>query len=406
MKKLTIKNAKYLNYAGIVLLSVYGIINSFKGNDFHVFLEAAQRLRVGENIYAPIHNHLQYFYSPLFALLLLPFSFLPYWVGCCFWTLFSMFCLADSYKQVVQYFDKTILTTWQLALWPILVFFLSASAILDNNKMVQMTPFFLWSCLKAVEYTNKKYFLRAGALLALAINIKLLPVFFVPYLLYRGYWQTFFFCILFSAIYLFIPVPFIGHQQNSFLLHQWANLINPFNTIHTDMLQNKEDLASVIMSLVGPDPVANSDISAQTYRKGLWVANIVRVFFVLLTVLFLQTLPFKKPPNSLFQIWEIAYITLLIPLLFPRQHRYAFVFLLPAFIYLVYFFMQKRAENRIFYLLFLAAGFFLSPLLGRDIVGESLYNLFREFKVATFSVVTIGFILLLCPPKKLSLSPI
>ncbi len=403
MQPTIFKKNRVIDYAGLALLLVYGAIHCFKGNDFNVFLEAAERIKQGANIYDPLPGSLQYFYSPLFAILLWPFTFFPYWVGCLCWTAFSTFCLADACRLAMNYFDKKRLTAKQLVWWPRLIFLLALAAILDNYKMVQMTPFLLWGCLKSLQWIQGGKNLKAGALLALAVNIKLLPLFFIAYIIYRGHFKTFLFWILFSVVFIFLPVVFIGVQQNNFLLGQWVHFINPFSAVQTDMLFNKVDLGSAILDLNGNKAsLAVGDGSSMNNEpnNALLSANIARLLFVFGTLFFLKTPPFSPAKNLLFQIWEVAYLTLLIPLLFPRQHLYAFVFLLPAFTYLVYFFMLKRNDYKILFWIFLVAALFLSPLLGRDVVGADLYDFFRGYKVSTISVVVLAVVLFFCGPGK------
>ena len=61
---------------GIALIYIaLSIVSALDGGDFDVYLDAAIKLNNGDNIYAPpFIKGLQYFYSPLFALVLIPFS--------------------------------------------------------------------------------------------------------------------------------------------------------------------------------------------------------------------------------------------------------------------------------------------------------------------------------------------
>ena len=53
-------------------------------------------------------------------------------------------------------------------------------------------------------------------------------------------------------------------------------------------------------------------------------------FLILLTLLFLSTLPFRQSNSKAHTLYEISYIALIMPLIFPHQMKYAFYFLLPA----------------------------------------------------------------------------
>src|ERR1700685_3632205 len=92
-----------------VFLVINFTINAMGGVDFDVFLHAAAKLKDHQDIYqSPFIRGLQYFYSPLFALLLIPFSFLPYYIPECLWLILSCCCLCRIWILSGRYFNTTI----------------------------------------------------------------------------------------------------------------------------------------------------------------------------------------------------------------------------------------------------------------------------------------------------------
>src|SRR5207244_133993 len=70
----------------------------------------------------------------------------------------------------------------------------------------------------------------AGAgLIALGINIKLLPLVLIPYLVYRREYKTVAYSIIIYAGLLFLPVVIIGWERNMFLIKSWYSHLNPMN---------------------------------------------------------------------------------------------------------------------------------------------------------------------------------
>ncbi|HEV7423958.1 MAG TPA: glycosyltransferase family 87 protein, partial [Candidatus Paceibacterota bacterium] len=155
-------------------------------------MDAAARLKNHQDIYAPPYYHIyfQYFYSPLFALILLPFTFLPFSVFETLWVMFMFFCLYDIWKMSKEYFDIRNFSNQKNLVWLFGTLFFILSFILYNISQVQMTVFLLWATLCALKMFDKKRFLPGGILLGLVINIKIMPIIFLPYLIYRNQWRA------------------------------------------------------------------------------------------------------------------------------------------------------------------------------------------------------------------------
>ena len=103
----------------VVLLSPYLIVKSIYGGEFNTYLEAARQLRAGIDCYNIWLNHdngtaTQYGYSPLFATLLIPFTFLPSWVPCLLFLLadvvmlFRVFRLIGGWLQPKEFSKKNL----------------------------------------------------------------------------------------------------------------------------------------------------------------------------------------------------------------------------------------------------------------------------------------------------------
>ncbi|HET7819074.1 MAG TPA: hypothetical protein VFL70_07175, partial [Bacteroidia bacterium] len=140
------KNKQNLLFLVLLLYALAtSIITSLDGGDFDVYLEAAQKLSIKENIYAPpFIRGLQYYYSVFFALILIPFSFSTF-ISEVIWSILSYFFLYRIFTLIKTYFDFTLLTTKQYRTWVILTLILSLQFILYNVAMIQITFFLLWA---------------------------------------------------------------------------------------------------------------------------------------------------------------------------------------------------------------------------------------------------------------------
>lgn len=387
----------------VILITAFLCIkSSLNGGDFDIFLDAGLKIKNGENIYAPPYvRGLQYYYSPLFALILVPFTS-SFIITESLWLLLCAFLTYRTWVLSEKYFTTTTLSSKQMNLWRFLSFFIALQFILYNIDWVQMTAFLLWSVFEAIHLFKNKRSITGALLLALAINIKLLPLVFIPYLLYRAYYKETIYICLFSVILIFLPSIFIGNEYNSFLLTEWWKVINPTNTEH--LFETDPGTLSLV-SLI-PHLVYQNDMVNLAPDKVELLINGSRLLLVMITLLFLRTLPFKKENNALKSFWEIAYILLLIPLIFPHQQKYAFLFAIPLFIYLIYYFIStwhlpKTWTYKIVFALLILSSIVFSPLHGADIIGRPLYELSKEMRMLTICSLMLIPIALWCNPNKI-----
>jgi len=391
----------------IVLLLTWSVLSASHENDFDIYLDAGMKLNQRINFYLPPFKYdLPYLYSPFFALLLSPFSYLPFGVIEFFWMLFMFYSLFDLWKMSKSYFNLQILTQSQLKLWLAATIFYILTSTLFNISQVQMTVFICWTVFKCIHLLEKEKNIFASVLLALIINIKIMPIVFLPYLLYRKYYKAFSYTILFSLFFIFIPILFIGYEFHSLLLKSWWGEINPIankNLLETEKLY--QSVTSAIPVLLTPNTTSmglKRNILDLSLKNAQLIMNLVRVFLILLTLVFLNSLPFQKSKSKLNTYWEISYLFLIIPLIFPHQHKYAYFLLLPSFIYIIYFLIvqYKQYSNLLlFYFLLITIPF--TPFIGRDIIGNNLFDLFQFYRIMVFAALLLIPLLYYCHPKKL-----
>lgn len=392
----------------IVCWGVFCYIKALKGGDFDVYLDAAGKLLEGDNIYAPpFAKGLQYYYSVAFALFLGLFVDIPI-IAKFLWLVFSSWCVYRSWQIMNNFLQpKKLLPPRTFLFWQVIVFIVAARFLLYNFITLQLTLFLLWACLESVyqSYQGKEF--RAGVLLGVAINIKLLPLVVLPYLIYRSYYKAAA-LTLFTIVFLFFfPSLFIGFEENKFLLGEWVNIVNPFSA-ENSLKGNKlmHSLAAVIPAYLmepidgftGPRNLAA--FSEETIKL---LINGARGVLILLSLYFLRWPPFQK--KTLLHIWwEVAYLLLIVPLIFPHQQKYSFWFILPAVAYIALALLLKSQKQPTPYSkwLFLSLLISISPIIGRDILGTPLYDALQYYKI--LSLVTLCFIpfLVTFTPEKLS----
>ncbi|SEW23569.1 Protein of unknown function [Chitinophaga sp. YR573] len=405
---INMKYNKYLNFALLIIAVFYAIRSASEGHDFEVFVYAGGKILKGQNIYTPpFVQNLQYYYSPLFALLLSPFSYFLTIVPQLLWITLSYFLLYRIWNLSKEYFDVSVLSPKQMRLWLILSAFFALRFILIDIGYVQMTTLMLWATLESIRLIRRNHHILGAALLAFVINIKLLPLPFVAYLIYRKEFKTVFFIGVFYLVYLFLPAFYLGWQGNLDLVHQWFAIINPLNKEWTAEVEDgPSSLVALIpvylMETQGTMPFKRNFVNLP-FEQVMMILNIVRLAVVLLFFAFLRTLPFRKIETGIRQYWEMCYLFLVIPLLYPHQQQYAFLYTAPVFIYLSYYFIVnwtvvKEKMNIFLWILLGIAVVSFTPIIGRDVISGYAYEVLLHYRILPMAGMLFIPVLLICKP--------
>lgn len=201
---------KVFQFLVLGVLVLYVINQGKHGGDFQIYLGAAELLKNGENCYnvwITLDNgeFCGYSYSPFFALLLIPLTFLPQNLPQILWLLANLWFLTRSYKLFKLYLPLSSFSVKRYRIWFILGLLLSIRFILHNFEMIQMTIFLVYICLEMLYQVNKGNNLFAGFLLALGVIVKIVPIVFIPYLIYRKTYKPVLFGLLFILAFLLAP---------------------------------------------------------------------------------------------------------------------------------------------------------------------------------------------------------
>jgi hypothetical protein len=399
-------------FVGCLILIIFLVIESSNKGDFHIFLEASKSLMNGENIYEKTYfDGYHYFYSILFTLFIYPLTFLPAHLAVFLWLCLNIFFLYRLYVTINKLLSPYLLSHPYKKWFWILTAVFSLRLIFENLHVAQTTIFLLYLCLEGVYLIHDKKNLQGAMLIALGINIKLLPVVLLPYLLYRRKFKAAGLIVLFSTIFLFTPILFIGQNQFEELLTTWLNLINPLNTQH--VLDVEERSFHSLTTLLSTLFVQNvPDIYALKIKRNIADVNLetlntiitsVRLILIVFTLYFLRSRPFKKIENPLHRFWETSYILCLIPLIFPHQQHYAFLFIMPAYAFCIYYmlrFHNYMTALKKYSLIGLLSIIYL--LVNMKLILGNFNEYYEHFKILTygaiFLIITLG---ILIPPKSL-----
>jgi len=228
---------KYLLYFLLILVAVSLVKVANTSGDFKIFLGAAQLISENKSpyhewIFVSEGNLGLYYYSPLWAVILIPFNLIPQFITNLIWLTANVYFLYRIARFLISCTKSLNISQRHLNWILIIAAAMSFRFALYNFGMIQMTIFLLWGILESLNLIRKEKFLLAGMLLALVINIKLLPLVFIPYLIYRSEYKTLISAFIFSMVFLFLPAIVVGWSTNIFLHAEWWSVINPSNPEH------------------------------------------------------------------------------------------------------------------------------------------------------------------------------
>ena len=417
---------KYLKFgiwiAVSVLVVAYIITQSRAGGggDFKIYLGAAELLKEGKSCYNVwIHiiddNYCGYSYSPFFALLLIPLTYLPGYTPQIFWLLLNVFFLYRIWKITSEYLNKATLPRKLLIWFSVLTLLLSIRFILHNFEMKQMTVFLVYSCLEAVYLARKGKLLLSGVILSLGIIIKILPIVVLPYLLYRAQFKAAMVTMIAVISFMLLPALFYGWEFNAQLHSEWWNTINPSNKeFITEQNIGGEGVQSLSSFVAAYLTESSSELGRSLprnfadlkYNAVFWILNIIRLAFLIGTFYFLRTKPFTKLQSSIHTFWELSYILAITPLIFPHQQKYAFFFLMPATAYILfYLFKSKQVKNtrNVRLNTTIVVLFFVLAVLTTDgLIGFEWSEISQFYKTITLASFLLIFALAKSQPKYLN----
>jgi hypothetical protein len=390
---------KWLLIFLVLIGIVYCLIEAQGEGDFYIFIWASGELSKHLNIYD--HKYIDsysYYYSVLFALILEPFYFISfYWVKF-YWLIlnlslfFHLFYLLSISSLIHNLNSK------QVKYFLTITFIFSFRFLHENIHYAQVTILMLWTCIYGIYCIYQSQSYKGCFILALGINIKLFPLVILPYLLYRGFFKEVLLVCLFYFGLMFFPSLIIGHDYNLTLIKSWWLLINPSNTNHIlDVDERSFHGLSTLLSTLFIKDVP--DVYAMPIKRNLFdislsqftlILLIVRLILMMLTLKFLKWPPFKKSKSRFEMFIELAYILLVIPLIFPHQQHYAFLFTVPAFAITVYFVILKfqevsRVQRKVIVVLLCLSFLFCSSkvLLG------VFNNYYEHFKILTYGALIL-----------------
>ena len=181
----------------------------------------------------PMH----YRYPPLFLLLFAPFAMVPLNWGAAVWVLLKIAILAFLLKAAYRHVTPRL---------RVLPFLFIAPYLIEDFRYgnAQFLVFALAAAALLLIEAQPK--LSAGSL-ALAISIKVWPLFFLPYLAARRKWTAVGYTLVFVAVLAMLPGLYFGFGSNFRLLGQWFSQESQTQLSESEIWFPNQSLRGVLM---------------------------------------------------------------------------------------------------------------------------------------------------------------
>lgn len=383
---------------GVVLL----IFESFAlhDKDLDIFVGASRLVAEGKTCYEVWlksgTSGLKYFYSPLFAVLMMPFSYLPQWGYNLLWTSVSLLLMWRSFILLQFFLPLDRLSQRQRNWFYALVAISVARMIADNLALGQMTILLIWGTLESMRLIFLKRYPAGCALLALVINIKLIPLGLLAYLVYKRELKAAGLTLFFLALYLYLPALFVGFKFNHQLLLDWKNSLTATQgkSIYEDI--GRSSLSALVPSLMLDTPlqfsIRRNVVTADEHTVNL-VLNAIRLI-LLMVLAILMWPPFSTRSSRRALLYDLSLVCVATPLIFPHQGKYALYYALPAYSYCIFWLMDNKelyASGKQYkaVLAFTLLSFALATLTTDGLIGRKASDLAEYLHLPVYGMMVL-----------------
>lgn len=192
-------------------IQLWGFIHKPHGHDFTTFLLSSRAMMQGTSPYDTGSPH-HFIYPMFFAVAMIPFAILPNVIAEYGWFLLNIAFLAQLLYLIIRRLGSYTQIRWEARLLPalLLIVVVQFGQLQLNLGNGNVNILIALLCLLFIECLLERKLFWASVALAAAISIKLLPLFFIPFLLFRREFRTLFYTASVALCFWLLPFVFLG----------------------------------------------------------------------------------------------------------------------------------------------------------------------------------------------------
>lgn len=392
----------------IILFLAYSIISVNKSwnDDFRAYYQAGTFILSKVDIYDNNVVEGRFLYSPLFALLMVPLSFLPQLLAATVWYLVNVASLLLSI-MIALYLNTgsaATLSDWirtrlnfsnidrTLKLIIFFVFILSARFWINNIEHGQVNLLLWCLVLVAVYFIKSNRVVIATAFLSLSILIKILPLLVVFYYFSRKRYDVVALSFAWVVVLTIVPAAILGWQHNTDLLTAWYHkILEPnFAVGAIGVGDSNQSFPAMLIRFMSDTP-ANEETGASVNLLSLptQVISLISKLSTLAFVGVIGVFPFFQKKNAIEREnveLSIVFLTgALVPTLAWKAY---FVSAIIGYTTIVYYIIKTQDSYlRRTLIALIAISFALHTLTSDGIWGWRIAHIFQSYSCVTLSIL-------------------
>jgi hypothetical protein len=213
---------------GVLVIQGCRMAYRVEGNDFTSYLCAARALWAGDNPYQAAMPF-PYLYPLFLAFVLIPLTFVPYWLANTAWVFLSVAGLGASCASLQRVASHECGTTLgQRLAFPGLVVLLTFYPPIESNMIQgQVNLLVLFCCAMFFCSFARNRPVWASGWLAAAIAVKVLPAVLLVFLVVRGRYRMVLWTLLFTGLFCAIPTIVAGKSVVAYYQSYWEAFVLP-----------------------------------------------------------------------------------------------------------------------------------------------------------------------------------
>lgn len=377
-----------------IILTFELIRDAFKKGDFLGYINAGNAIFNGTNVYDDPLNTWPPFFSIFSTILAYGDKLSPYgirflWLTGIIISLYFICKLTIKFTTNLELnlFNKNKLKIQEpLVVVPILIML---RYIMDNMANIQINVYLLLGSCLTINFFLKNQANLAGLFLGLIISLKVYPIIFLMFFLFKREFKTVAWTILFILIFNAIPFLFFGIETAIQHYSFWFEKVAKNSVFST---HRNQSLYAFLIRLLTTEPSGSISIN---------IAELSAVFvkkITYLTIMIISIIPafiFRnkiKEKLSFKTIIEFAFIFASIPIISPLAWKAYFIFLwLPYLvIYLILFRLDYNVSSKKINVM---KGMFYCSLILTVFSTEAFTGSYISDVLETFGAITFGTII-------------
>jgi hypothetical protein len=384
-----------------VVLLISAIRNIREAGDFRGYIEVGELVLQGADIYADARPDVNT-WPPLYSVVCVPFALLArvsVYLARGVWLALNFACIAALLRLAVELVYRrplaltarpgTVALASGAVLGPLV---LSARFLLGNLDRLQINMVILAACLCGCVWLARGRAVAGGALIGFAAAVKVLPIFFLPYFAWKGWWKALAAALASGALASLAPVLVFGPEHFAAYARYWLAL----SAGSWPVRKGNQSVYAMVDRLYTHDAIVWSAAHKRlTASNDPVVAAIVYGLLAVIAVRFaLASRRGGRRPDSAAATVEMAIVLCVAVLFAPLAWKHYFVFLLLGQFVLWHaafgggYDLPAAARRRVAWML--GISYVLTTLTVRGVVGKTLAQ-----TLETMSAVTLGALVVL-----------